>query len=241
MLATHINDIKVWLKESPNPACRKLFLVLKYIRACDLPTPYVFNKLISLAYNGFVAFLGTLTRVLVYLLHSKGELQNMVNICICSGGVPLVTGPLKIHLGNDCRISGHTTFSGRTQSKDPELVIGDNVDIGWQTTIAVGKQVIIGNNVRMAGRAFLFGYSGHSLNAHERAIGLGDKDEDVGDIILEDDVWLGTNVTICPNVTVGKGTVIGAGSVVTKSLPPYVVAAGNPAQVKRKLKETEAL
>ena len=52
-----------------------------------------------------------------------------------------------------------------------------------------------------------------------------------GDIIIEDDVWIGANVVILKNVTLEKGCVIGAGSVVTKSIPAYAIAVGNPAKV----------
>lgn len=47
--------------------------------------------------------------------------------------------------------------------------------------------------------------------------------------------WLGAHVTVLKGVTIGEGTVVGAGSVVTKSLPPHVVAAGNPARVLREI------
>ena len=241
MLATHINEIKIWLKENPNPACRKLFFILKYIRACDLPTPYIFNKIVAFIYTALTLCMSTLMRVFVYTPAFKARVTTLGKRLYLFGGVPLVTGPLKLVVGNDCRISGHTTFSGRPQTSQPELIIGDNVDVGWQTTIAIGKRVVIGDNVRMAGRAFLFGYSGHSLNAQERAAGVSDNESDIGNIILENNVWLGTNVTVCPNVTIGQGTIVGAGSVVTKSLPPFVVAAGNPAKVVRKLTNEESL
>jgi galactoside O-acetyltransferase len=43
--------------------------------------------------------------------------------------------------------------------------------------------------------------------------------------------WLGAHVTVLKGVSIGEGTVVGAGSVVTKSLPPDVIAVGNPARV----------
>ena len=52
-----------------------------------------------------------------------------------------------------------------------------------------------------------------------------------GDIIIEDDVWIGFRSTILSGVTVGKGSVIGAGSVVTKDVAPYSIVAGNPARL----------
>jgi virginiamycin A acetyltransferase len=51
------------------------------------------------------------------------------------------------------------------------------------------------------------------------------------EVVIEDDVWLGYNVTVLPGVTIGQGSVIGAGSVVTSDIPPYTVAVGNPAKV----------
>ena len=50
-------------------------------------------------------------------------------------------------------------------------------------------------------------------------------------VIIEDNVWLGVNVTVMKGVTIGKGTLVGANSLVTKSLPSGVVAAGSPAKV----------
>lgn len=49
-------------------------------------------------------------------------------------------------------------------------------------------------------------------------------------VTIEEDVFIGINVTICNSVTIGKGAVVGAGSIVTKDIPPYQVWAGNPAR-----------
>lgn len=51
------------------------------------------------------------------------------------------------------------------------------------------------------------------------------------DVVIEEGVWLGESVLVLPGVTIGKGAVIGAGSVVSKDVPPYAVAVGNPARV----------
>ncbi len=52
-------------------------------------------------------------------------------------------------------------------------------------------------------------------------------------VVVEDDVWIGVRVTLLKGVRIGRGSVIGAGSVVTKSIPPYSVAVGNPCRVLR--------
>lgn len=53
------------------------------------------------------------------------------------------------------------------------------------------------------------------------------------DIVVEDDVWIGANVTLLRGVTIGRGAIIGAGAVVRKSVPPYAIVIGNPAQIVR--------
>ncbi|HFA9065994.1 TPA: acetyltransferase [Neisseria gonorrhoeae] len=54
---------------------------------------------------------------------------------------------------------------------------------------------------------------------------------------MEDDVWPGRRVIVMAGVTVGCGSVVGAGAVITKDIPPYSLAAGNPAVVKKNLPE----
>ena len=52
-----------------------------------------------------------------------------------------------------------------------------------------------------------------------------------GDTVVGHDVWLGYDAMVLPGVTIGDGAVIGARSVVTSDIPPYAIAAGNPARV----------
>ena len=53
-------------------------------------------------------------------------------------------------------------------------------------------------------------------------------------VVIEDDVWVGANVTILKGVTIGHGSVVAAGAVVTKSCPPYSIIGGVPAKVLRR-------
>lgn len=85
--------------------------------------------------------------------------------------------------------------------------------------IAGGLTVITGNHARVIGRFI------GSITELEKPCGLD------ADVIINEDVWVGCNVTILSGVTVGRGTTIAAGSVVTKSLPPYCICAGVPAKV----------
>lgn len=55
-----------------------------------------------------------------------------------------------------------------------------------------------------------------------------------GNIIISDDVWIGTRSTILSGVTVGQGAIITAGALVTKDVPPYSVVGGVPAKIIKK-------
>lgn len=108
--------------------------------------------------------------------------------------------------------------------------INYNVVMLDTSPIHIGSGAFIGPGVCLA-------CSGHSYIKEEREKGIGIS----APIFLDDDVWLGANVTICPGVKIGKGSVIGAGSVVTKDIPEKVIAAGNPCKVIREIKEDDKL
>jgi acetyltransferase-like isoleucine patch superfamily enzyme len=60
-----------------------------------------------------------------------------------------------------------------------------------------------------------------------------------GPVVIEDDVWLGTNAVVLPGVRVGRGAVVGAGAVVTRDVAPFTVVAGVPARPIRALVPVE--
>ncbi len=64
-----------------------------------------------------------------------------------------------------------------------------------------------------------------------KSLNLGDEAFSKGDIVVDDDVWIGYGATILSGVHVGQGAVIAAGAVVTKDVPPYAVVGGVPAKV----------
>lgn len=88
-------------------------------------------------------------------------------------------------------------------------------------TVAPDK-IFIGNNVAItAGTRILTHYLDPSAKGRMFRI---------GEVHIEDDVFIGVNVCICNSVRIGKGAIVGAGSVVTKDIPSYQVWAGNPAR-----------
>ena len=57
-----------------------------------------------------------------------------------------------------------------------------------------------------------------------------------GEIVIEENVWIGAGVIVLPNVIIGKNSIIAAGSVVSKNIPPDSIAIGSPAKVVSKKK-----
>ncbi len=231
-----MQQTRQWLKTSKNPLAIILFRQIKRLRAIEIPAPKFILMPLYSAYCGCRNLFSELTRIVWWTPLFKGRLNHVGNNLYLYGGLPFISGPVVINLGDNCRVSAHTTFSGRSSAPQaPELHIGNNVDIGWMTTIAVGRKVDIGNNVRIAGRALLAGYPGHPLQVKARALGLPETNDQVGDIILEDDVWLATGVSVNAGVRIGKGTIVAMGSVVTHDLPAMVLAGGVPAKIIRQL------
>ncbi len=109
------------------------------------------------------------------------------------------------------------------------VIIGDRTKIGLSNTI-IGP-VTIGNDIRLAQNITLSGlnhnYEDISLPIHEQGV-------TTSPIVIEDETWIGANVVVVAGVTIGKHSIVAAGSIVTKNIPPYSVAVGNPARVIKK-------
>jgi acetyltransferase-like isoleucine patch superfamily enzyme len=230
--------LRQWVKRRDNFAALAVYSLAMWWRGASVPCIPSIHGALYLIHRAIGATGANLLRIVWTTPLFQSRLVRPAAGLFLYGGMPLVLGPVEIAIGPGCRISGQTTITGRTAgAANPTLAIGGNCDIGWQTTIAAGRQIRIGDNVRIAGRALLAGYPGHPLDARARAAGAADTDEQVGDIILEDDVWLATGVTVIAGVRIGRGTVVAAGSVVTRDLPAHVLAAGNPARVIRSIAE----
>jgi galactoside O-acetyltransferase len=110
------------------------------------------------------------------------------------------------------------------------ITLGKRVGIGKDTTIDAsdGGTISIGNDC-LIGPFVLIRAADHKFD--DPTVPILMQGHNPGVIIIEDDCWIAGHVTITRNVTIGRGSVIGANSVVTKNIPPYSIAAGNPAVV----------
>jgi len=230
--------LKDWAKRGESPLAQRVWRLAKALRGGALPVVPVLHRPLYALHLATRHLAADLARTLYWTPLFQPRLEVPAPNLYLHGGMPQVLGPLRLRFGTDCRVSAQSIFSGRPAGADPMLIVGRNVAIGAQTTVAVGHRVTIGDNVRIAGRTLLAGYPGHPQDAGARAAGLPDTDDQVGDIVLEDGVSLSIGVTVSAGVTIGRGTMVAAGSVVTKDLPAFVLAAGVPAKVVRSLAES---
>lgn len=119
----------------------------------------------------------------------------------------------------------HGAFIGSGRGID----IGDDSGIGLDAHIA--GPVIIGRNVMMGPRCMLLAIDHETGRTDLPMIAQGVRRPTPP--IIEDDVWLGANVTVLPGRRIGTGCIIGAGSVVASDIAPFTIAVGNPARVVR--------
>ena len=111
--------------------------------------------------------------------------------------------------------------------------IGDKLIIGKFCAIAKGVEFIMnGANHRMNSvSTYPFNIFQHGW---EKATPSRSDLPYKGDTRIGNDVWIGQNVTIMPGITIGDGAIIGANSLVTKDIPAYHIAGGNPATIIKK-------
>lgn len=150
-------------------------------------------------------------------------------------------GRLKTVVSRRCWAQRNELYRRRLKS------VGSPVRIGRPSDIWPLDQVEIGSNVVIHGPVYFWAPGGISIGSNV-AIARGcsiltsnhvvdgdalpwSEESDVAPVRIEDNVWIGMNVTILPGVTIAEGAVVGACSVVTRDVPRCAVAVGNPARV----------
>lgn len=116
------------------------------------------------------------------------------------------------------------------------LTVGNNVSVGPYSVVqvdgSIGDWTLIGMYVQIVGK------HDHAIDEVGTPIRMSTRvadrpAEEADSIHIGQDVWIGASTTIMSGVTIGTGSIIGAGSVVTKDIPPFSIAVGNPARVIR--------
>ena len=121
-----------------------------------------------------------------------------------------------------CRLNG-----------DLEIVIGNNFYMNSGCHIL--GNITIGTDVMMGPKTVIWGRD-HGMS---RNLLMREQTPNREPIVIGNDVWIGASVTILKGITISDGAVIGAGSVVTKNIPKYAIAVGNPAKIIKYREEND--
>lgn len=110
-----------------------------------------------------------------------------------------------------------------------DVILSEEAGIGVGSIVigpvSFGKRSVCSQNCFLSGESHQ--YKNPTMNWRDQGF-------DIRPVVVEDDVWIGSNCIILPGVRIGEHSVVGAGSVVTKSVPPFCLVVGNPARVVRR-------
>jgi acetyltransferase-like isoleucine patch superfamily enzyme len=143
----------------------------------------------------------------------------------------LMYRPLFAAYGRNFRFDPAGTYSFAT------IHVGNDVSLGMRPTLNATRSTIrIGNRVMFGPEVVIRG-GNHTTTLVGRFMSditeLEKCPEDDRDVVIEDDVWVGTRAIILHGVRIGRGSIVGAGAVVTRNVPPYSIVGGVPARVIR--------
>ena len=142
-----------------------------------------------------------------------------------------LSGLQNVTIGDNVTILSNCRIAVYGKKDNSSINIGSRCYIAFGFTIlskdlnkiTIGDDVLIASNVCITNE-------NHGMNPESKTPYM-DQDITGNDVLIGDGSWIGQNVCILPGVTIGKKSIIGAGSVVTKSIPDYSIAVGNPARV----------
>lgn len=142
-----------------------------------------------------------------------------------------LSGVNRIKIGDNVTIMKNCRLAVYGEGLNECISIGNDCYIGFGFSVladAKGK-VDIGNQVLIASNVLITN-EGHGINP-ELEIPYMEQNLLCKDVKIDEGCWIGEKVCILPGVHIGKKSIIGAGAIVTKSIPDYSIAVGNPARV----------
>ena len=136
----------------------------------------------------------------------------------------IVNNAWRLLVGSKLHVHANHVAVELAAMKHGTLRIGDRVAINSGCSICAATSVTIGDRVGIGNYSLIMDTDFHTVGDFDRR-------PSPEPIVIEDDVWLASRVTVLKGVTIGRGSVITTGSVVTRNIPPYSLAGGNPARV----------
>lgn len=150
-------------------------------------------------------------------------------------------GSQRIHIGERTSLQAYSILGaweryGKDEHYEPEIVIGNDCNIGEFCHITAINRITIGDGL-LTGRFVYIGDNAHGGLSLEEADAPPARRHltSKGEIRIGRNVWIGDKVSIFGGVTIGDNVIIGAGSIVTHDIPSNCMAAGVPARIVNKL------
>lgn len=135
----------------------------------------------------------------------------------------------KVVIGKHVNFDRNCTLRCFKTSKNVgSIIIGNNVCFLDNVKVLAGSRVSIEDDCTIAGNVLITSEN-HGTNPLVKS--YNDNELVCKDVFVSKGVWIGEKSIILPGVTIGEKAIVGAGSVVTKDIPPYSIAVGNPAKV----------
>lgn len=170
----------------------------------------------------------------IYAQEKERQLRAKLGACGEGGNIEYpsaICHPELIEIGNNSVIKGHSRIQLYPELTQvwAKVKVGNDCLIGAGFCALAGEDITIGNNCAIASNVCIVSEN-HGINP-TCELPYGDQKLRIAPVKIGDGCWIGEKATILPGVTIGEKSVIGAGAVVTKSVPSYSIAVGNPAKV----------
>lgn len=201
-------------------------------------------------------FLGPLPGAVGLLLRSKFYplLFGKVGKKVVFGRSMTIRHPHKIHIGDNTVFDDYSVLDAKGESnqgirigkdvmigrstvlscKNGDITLGDNTNIAMNCFIQSARKVEIGQYVLFGAYCYVIGGGDHQTDRTD--IPILSQGQVVRGVQIEDNCWLGGGVFVQDGSTIGRDSIVGSGAVVRNAIPPFSVAAGVPAKVKKSRK-----
>jgi len=173
-----------------------------------------------------------LTRILIYRWLSDANVQGKPTLhqplqAVGLGAIEFAGGVSIGVFPSPLFFSTYAYIEARNSTAKVSIGEGTWINNGFSaiaehTSITIGRRVLIGTNVEVFDSDF------HGIRIEDRMVS---RAEWAKPVVIEDDVFLGSNVRVMKGVTIGRGSVIANSALVVRDVPPGSVAGGNPARV----------
>ena len=163
-------------------------------------------------------------RMILRCLKVGRKLSNLGSNCIIEQNVQFLRFPKNISVGSDVIIKEGVKIC--SCNPNATIQIGNRTTVGYSTLIFASERISIGSDCLIAPNVYIVD-SNHRIDRGKK---INEQQNETAPIVINNDVWVASGVTVLKGVIIGEGAVIAANSLVNKNIPPYEIWGGSPAK-----------